>query len=83
MKKNFGAWNLKFSWSLALGIWSFLLPAQAAPSLPSSRYLHGEETLRAFSSISKATRESIVKFNVNGETVALGTIIDTNGLALT
>src|ERR1043166_1343363 len=91
------AWNLKFVWScraiarsvggsLVLGIWC-LFPAcvsfSNAASLPSSRYLHGEETLRAFASISKATRESIVKFNVNGETIALGTIVDTNGLALT
>jgi serine protease Do len=69
---------------LVLGFWSFLsCAAESAPSLPSSRYLHGEQTLRAFASISKATRDSIVKFNVNGETVALGTIVDNNGLTLT
>jgi serine protease Do len=65
---------------LVLGIWSF---TSHAASLPSSRYLEGHETLRAFASISRATRESIVKINVNGETVALGTVVDTNGLALT
>jgi serine protease Do len=39
--------------------------------------------LSAFAPISEATRASIVKLNVNGVTVALATIVDTNGLALT
>src|SRR6185436_18748160 len=43
----------------------------------------GEETLRAFGPVSAATRHSIVKFNVDGETVALGAVIDTNGLTIT
>jgi serine protease Do len=51
--------------------------------LSRSRYRNGEETLRAFAPISEATRYSIVKFNVDGATVALGTVVDTNGLALT
>src|SRR5881628_614675 len=81
-------WNLKFSWSLKLAVWSLLLPAcisvaQETASLPGARFLDGEQTLRSFAPISKATRESIVKFNVDGETVALGTIVDTNGLAIT
>jgi len=52
-------------------------------SLPRSRFRSGEETLHAFAPVSAATRHSIVKFNVNGETVAFGTIVNTNGLALT
>src|ERR1035441_8228661 len=52
-------------------------------SLPRNRYRNGEETLSAFAPISEATRYSIVKFNVDGATVALGTVVDTNGLALT
>ena len=39
--------------------------------------------MRAFAPISEATRYSIVKLNVDGATVALGTVVDTNGLALT
>jgi serine protease Do len=53
------------------------------PALPKSRFRSGDETLRAFAPVSAATRYSIVKFNVDGETVALGAIVDTNGLALT
>ncbi len=52
-------------------------------TLRHDRYRNGEETLRAFAPISEATRYSIVKFNVDGTTVALGAIVDTNGLALT
>ena len=38
--------------------------------------------LRAFAPVSATTRYSIVKFRVDGKTVALGAIVDTNGLAL-
>ena len=54
-----------------------------SPSLPKTRFRSGDDTLRAFAPVSAATRHSIVKFNVDGETVALGGIVDTNGLALT
>ncbi len=78
--------------ALALAVvlcgWTQFLPAQEAagedlPALPRDHYRNGEETLRAFAPISKATRNSIVKLNVNGETVALGTVMDASGLALT
>jgi len=72
--------------ALALGLLAQAADAQISsrpPTLPRSRYRNGEETLRAFASVSEATRYSIVKFNVNGATVALGTVVDTNGLALT
>ena len=39
--------------------------------------------MSAFAPVSEATRYSIVKLNVNGATVALATVVDTNGLALT
>ena len=55
----------------------------AAAVLPRDRYRSGETTLRAFAAVSAATRGSIVKLNVNGETVALGTVVDASGLALT
>ena len=46
-------------------------------------YRGGEETLRAFAPVSTATRDSIVKLNVDGVTVALGTVIDGTGLVVT
>lgn len=52
-------------------------------TLPQDRFRSGEQTLRAFGPVSAATRHSIVKLNVNGETVALGTVVDASGLALT
>jgi len=51
--------------------------------LSRNHFRSGEGTLRAFAPISAATRHSIVKFNVDGETVALGAVVDTNGLTLT
>jgi serine protease Do len=39
--------------------------------------------LHAFAPVSEATRYSSAKLNVDGATVALATIVDTNGLALT
>ncbi|HTL57184.1 MAG TPA: PDZ domain-containing protein [Candidatus Limnocylindrales bacterium] len=52
-------------------------------TLSRNRFRSGEETLRAFAPVSEATRSSIVKFNVDGDTVALGAIVATNGLVLT
>jgi serine protease Do len=51
--------------------------------LPRNEFRNGEAVLRAFAPLSKATRDSIIKLNVDGETVALGAVVDTNGLALT
>ena len=39
--------------------------------------------MRIFAPISKATRNSVVKFDLNGTTVALGAVIDSSGLAIT
>lgn len=44
---------------------------------------NGAETLRAFAPVSEATRHSIVKLDVDRNTVALGTVIDRQGHALT
>jgi serine protease Do len=72
--------------ALALGWLAQLAGAQDAAvstRLPRNRFRSGEATLRAFAPVSGATRNSIVKFNVDGATVALGTVVDRNGLALT
>src|SRR2546423_213026 len=52
-------------------------------SLSRDQFRSGEEMLRVFAPVSANTRYSIVKFRVDGKTVALGAIVDTNGLALT
>ena len=61
--------------------------AQSATSADASLmrrdYVDGDKVLRAFAPVSAATRHSIVKLNVDGATVALGVVVDTNGLALT
>lgn len=57
--------------------------AQPQPALDRELYRSGEGTLRAFAAISSQTRESIAKLNVDGLTVALATVVGTNGLALT
>jgi serine protease Do len=71
---------------LALGLCAplaFAADSAVAPTLPRYRFRSGESTLRAFAPVSEAAHYSIVKFNVDGATVALGTVVDTNGLALT
>ena len=57
--------------------------AATLATLPRLRFRSGESTLQALQAVSVATRASIVKLNVNGETVALGTVMDADGLALT
>ena len=59
-----------------------------APSISSERlsranFMSGDETLRALAPISKYTRDSVVKLDLNGTTVALGAVIDSSGLAIT
>jgi serine protease Do len=75
---------------LMLAVVAGLLPqlsgaqdSAVSPSLKRDCYRSGEATLSAFAPVSEATRNSIVKLNVNGATVALATVVDANGLALT
>ena len=73
-------------YGIVLLLLATLALAQEADSdarLPRSRFRSGEEVLRAFAPISEATRFSIIKLAVDDETVALGAVVDTNGLALT
>jgi len=53
------------------------------PSLPHSLYRSGQRVLDAFAPVSARTRDSIVELDVDEDTVALGTVVDTNGLVLT
>ena len=53
------------------------------PSLPRAHYRSGQTVLDAFAPISVQTSNSIVELNVNEDAVALGAVVDSNGLALT
>jgi serine protease Do len=72
---------------LALALGAHVAGAQSNNARPDAlwrnRFRNGDETLHAFAPVSAATRHSIVKLNVDGETVALGTVVDTHGLVLT
>ncbi len=68
---------------LALAVWGAgAQPSGSEPALPRRQFTSGEETLRAFGPISQALRLSVVKLNVDGQTSALGAVMDTNGLVL-
>ena len=74
---------------------ALLALAAAAPNTPAQsrsdpiatlardRYKNGATTLRAFASVAEAMKYSVAKFDLNGNTVALGAVIDTNGLVIT
>src|SRR5580765_1368094 len=71
--------------AVSLGI---RLPAaeDSSPSnirLSKANFKNGEETLHAFASVSRLTRQSVVKIDRDGITVALAAVIRTDGLALT
>ncbi len=77
-------------WRFVIWVSSFVIqcasaqdfPARAA-RLPRDYFKNGSETLLAFEPISRATRDSVVKIDLNGNTVALAAVIDTRGLAVT
>ena len=79
--------NLKnFGWVLLLACLALSSPAQnltAVPSLARDHFRDGEETLRAFAPVSETTRDSVVEVNVDGDAVALGAVVDNDGLVLT
>jgi serine protease Do len=72
---------------LTLALWPGMRPALAqddsASMLARSRFRSGAETLAAFAPISAVVTNSIVEVNVDGDAVALGTVVDAAGLVLT
>ena len=84
-----GPWKLQTAVLLPLAVAAALVQVASGQdavsflSLSRDQFRSGEEMLRAFAPVSASTRYSIVKFRVDGKTVALGAIVDTNGLALT
>jgi serine protease Do len=78
----------------ALGILALLLFLSSSPALAQrsadpparlsrDRLKSGAQTLQAFAPVSASTRHSVVKLDLDGETVALATVVSSNGLALT
>ncbi len=55
----------------------------APAPLPRDQFKNGSQTLLAFEPISRATRDSVVKLDLDGSTVALAAVIDAAGLAVT
>ena len=72
---------------LVLCLGTQTLPAQDSPAsrakLARAHFKNGDETLRAFASVCASVRDSVVKLDVNGNTVALAAVIDENGMAVT
>jgi len=90
-------WSLGFGHSLVIGHWSLVISLlcfalsfcsvavaqELVERLSRFNYKNGEETLRVFEPVSRATRNSVVKLDLDGVTVALATVIDSSGLAIT
>ncbi len=66
-----------------LGALPVAWPAARTESLGRDRFKTGDATLLAFEPIGSAVRHSVVKVDVNGDTVALGAVIGPGGLAIT
>jgi len=86
----FSHWKFFMRTSFVLWISSFVIHLASAQDSPAvftrlSRdfFKNGEQTLLAFEPISRATRDSVVKLDLNGNTVALAAVIDASGLAVT
>src|SRR5262245_12442413 len=79
---SFGICRAPFGFALALALLALISSGQDV-RLSRDQFRSGDEMLRAFAPVSAMTRNSVVKFNVDGKTVALGAVVDTNGLALT
>ncbi len=57
--------------------------AELSGSLKRDRFKNGDATLLAFAPIATAVRNSVVKVDLNGNTVALAAVIGPGGLAIT
>src|SRR6266487_2063261 len=77
-------------WRFVIWVSSLLIQCASAQEfsaraarLSRDYFKNGSETLLAFEPISRATRNSVVKIDLNGNTVALAAVIDASGLAVT
>jgi len=53
------------------------------PRLPEERFKSGATTLHTFAPVAEAARRSVVKFSLDGKTVALGAVIAADGFVIT
>ena len=78
-------------WRFVIGVSSFVIQCVSSAQDFSARadrlsrdyFKNGSETLLAFEPISRATRDSVVKIDLDGNTVALAAVIGASGLAVT
>jgi len=86
-KRTKSLWRVNSVSLLLLLVFCLPLAAQDSSNLPErlprADLKNGDATLRAFLPVAKATRNSIVKLDLNGATVALAVVIDSSGLAIT
>jgi serine protease Do len=87
---SFRHWKFVIRASFVIWVSSFLIHEASAQGFPApvarlSRdyFKNGDQTLLAFEPISRATRDSVVKIDRDGNTVALAAVIDASGLAVT
>ncbi len=86
----FRHWRFVLGTSLVIWVSSFVIQCASAQEfsaraarLSRDYFKNGSETLLAFEPISRATRDSVVKIDLDGNTVALAAVIDASGLAVT
>src|SRR6266487_6036908 len=77
-------------WRFVIWVSSLLIQCASAQEfsaraarLSRDYFKNGSETLLAFEPISRAARDSVVKIDLDGNTVALAAVIDAGGLAVT
>src|SRR6266487_5032851 len=77
-------------WRFVIWVLSFVIQCASAQDfsaraarLSRDYFKNGGETLLAFEPISRVTRGSVVKLDLDGNTVALAAVIDASGLAVT
>ena len=86
----FRHWQFVIGTSLVIGVSSFVIQRASAQDflaratrLSRDYFKNGSQTLLAFEPISRATRDSVVKIDLDGNTVALAAVIGASGLAVT
>jgi len=86
----FRHWQFVIGTSFVIWVSSLVLQCASAQEfsaraarLSRDYFKNGSETLLAFEPISRATRDSVVKIDLDGNTVALAAVIDASGLAVT
>src|SRR6188474_2754326 len=82
MKLRIGRFQASFALIAAL-VSSAFAQSSSQSRLSRDQFRSGEGILHALAPVSDKTRQSIVKFYVDSETVALGAIVSSNGLAVT